>query len=85
MNPKDAYLYEQIIALAQGIEDKDKAVVALLYLAQGLACKTAQERKEDNEAICSHCIFYYWSICHELTEFCQYNGVSNKPEDEKDE
>ena len=83
MNPKDALLYEQICQLAQGIEDKEKAIVGLLYLAVGLGCKDTQERNGNEPPYCKGCIFNSWNLCHEIYQFCQYHGVSNKCEDEE--
>lgn len=81
MNPKDALLYEQICQLAQGIEDKEKAIVGLLYLAVGLGCKSTQEKNGNKPPYCKGCIFTSWSLCHEIYNFCQYLGVSNKYEE----
>ena len=85
MNPKDAWLYEQICLLAQGIEDKEKAIVGLLYLAVGLGCKDTQEKNGNKPPYCKGCIFSSWGLCHEIHQFCQYHGVSNKYEEEVNE
>ena len=85
MNPKDALLYEQICQLAQGIEDKEKAIVGLLYLAVGIGCKDTQEKNGNKSPYCKGCIFNSWGLCYEIHKFCQYHGVSNKYEEEKGE
>lgn len=84
MNPKDAWIYEQICILAQSM-DREKAVIALLYLAQGIACKTTQEKNGNKPPYCKGCIFNSWSLCKEIRDFCQYHGVSNKYEECEEE
>ena len=83
MNPKDSLLYEQICRLAQGIEDTEKAITGLLYLALGLCCKNTQEKNKHKPPYCKNCIFNSWTLCQEIYNFCQYHGVSNKYEEEE--
>ena len=77
MNPKDSFLYQQICTLAQHMEDQEKAVIALLYLASGLCCKNTQEKNGHKTPYCKNCMFNSWTLCKEIHDFCQYHGVSS--------
>ena len=74
MNGKDAYLYENIIHLANGMDNKEDAVVGLVGLAIAIACKDTQERNEKkNFPKCTDCILSL--SCHEMYNFCNYHGM----------
>ena len=85
MNPKDTYIFETIVHLANSITDKDMAVVAMLALAQRLACKVSEKNAETGKPLCEGCIFNGWSLCQEIYKFNKYNGVDNKYEPEENE
>lgn len=85
MNIKDELLYKEIIHLALGMEDKEKCVVALLYLALQLGCKAGEERvKNGDKSICEHCVLNYIG-CTNILNCCKYHGLNNKEGDENND
>ncbi len=85
MNIKDELLYREIIHLALDMEDKEKCVVALLYLALQLGCQAGEERVANGDKFpCEHCVLNYIG-CTNILNCCKYHGLNNKEGDESND
>lgn len=82
MNPKDTYLYSTIVNLVKGFDDKEKAVVGLMYAAMLTACQESQRLRKEGEGKCTHCMFNCHLNCVDILNFCEYHGSGNTYEDE---